>query len=41
VLTFNVYTVRVTSKKFTFPTSQRSVDLDENTGPVNFVSSDN
>jgi hypothetical protein len=41
VLTFNLYTVRVTSKKFTFPTFQRSVDLDENTGPVNFVSSDN
>jgi hypothetical protein len=33
--------VRVTSKKFTFATPQRVVDFDENSGSVNFVSSDN
>jgi hypothetical protein len=41
VLTFQTYTVRVTSKKFTFATPQRVLDFDENSGGVNFVSSDN
>ncbi len=40
VLTFQVYTVQVTSKKYTFPTYEREVDFDELTGNVNFVSSD-
>ena len=41
VLTFRLYMVRVTSKKFTFPLIERTVDLDENTPAINFVSSDN
>src|SRR6476659_1249736 len=41
VPTFHVYTVRVSSKKFTFPSPQRTVELDEVTPTINFVSSDN
>lgn len=41
VQTFRTYTVRVTSKKFTFPAPERSFEFDENTGGVNFMSSDN
>jgi len=41
VSTFQQYTVKVTSKKYTFPMPERVVDFDEFTTPVNFVSSDN
>jgi hypothetical protein len=41
VLTFKPYTVRVTSKKFTFSPSERLVEFDEFTTSVNFVSLDN
>jgi hypothetical protein len=41
VSTFQQYTVKVTSKKYTFPTPERVVEFDEFTTPVNFVSSDN
>lgn len=41
VSTFQIYTVRVTSKKFTFPIPERMVDFDEFSGDVNFMSSDN
>ncbi len=41
VSTFQTYTVRVNSKRFTFPDSVRMVDFDEFIGNVNFVSTDN
>lgn len=41
VLTYRLYTVRVTSKKFTFAVPERQVEFDEYTASVNFVSSDN
>ena len=41
VPTFNVYTVRVSSKKYTFTNPERVVDFDEFTTSINFVSSDN
>ena len=41
VQTFRVYTVKVSSKKYTFPTPQRTVEFDEFTSTINFVSSDN
>jgi hypothetical protein len=40
VLTFRMYTVGVTSKRYTFSPPQRSVPFDEFTAGVNFVSSD-
>lgn len=40
VTTFQIYTVRVTSKKFKFAMPVRLVDFDEFSGDVNFVSSD-
>ena len=41
VPTFNVYTVKVSSKKFSFTNPERVVDFDEFTTAINFVSSDN
>jgi hypothetical protein len=41
VLTFKVYTVRVTPKKYSFATPERIVEVDESTGAINFVSTDN
>ena len=40
VMTFHVYTVGVTSKKYTFPVPARSVDFDETTPSVNFIATD-